>query len=201
MIDIKNDIDYETEIFSQIEIVGQKISNSSFEHCNFSGCDFSESEFIACRFIECEFKDSNFNVTKLTGSRLLESRFENCKLTGINWTSLSWTGITVSAPMTFEFCDLSFSVFHSLSLPGLIITNGKAWNADFEDCDLTHAKFTNTDLKDARFNRTKLNMCDFSEATNYYIDPNSNSMVGASFSFPEVINLLAAFDINVKGPL
>ena len=51
MIDIKNDIDYETEIFSQIEIVGQKISNSSFEHCNFSGCDFSESEFIACRFI------------------------------------------------------------------------------------------------------------------------------------------------------
>ena len=165
MTDIKNDTEYVADIFSQIEVVAQKISNTTFEQCHFSGCDFSESEFIQCRFIECEFRDCNFNVTKLTGSRFWESQFENCKLTGINWTSLNWTGITVSAPMAFESSDLSFSVFHSLSLPGLKMTNSKARN----------------------------------EAVNYYIDPNNNSMVGASFSFPEVISLLAAFDINVKG--
>jgi len=199
MTDIKNETNYETEIFSQLEVVAQKISNTTFEQCHFLGCDFSESEFTECRFIECEFRDSNFNVTKLTGSQFWESQFENCKLTGINWTSLNWTGITVSAPMAFESSDLSFSVFHSLSLPGLKMTNSKARNVDFEDCDLTKGEFTNTDFKDARFNRTKLNMCDFSEAVNYYIDPNSNSMVGASFSFPEVISLLTAFDINVKG--
>tara|TARA_B100001105_G_scaffold248978_1_gene235349 strand:- start:734 stop:1339 length:606 start_codon:yes stop_codon:yes gene_type:complete len=199
MTTLKNDMNYENEVLSGIKALCQKVSNATFEQCQFLDCDFSESEFIECRFIDCEFRDSNLNVTKLTGSRFFESQFNGCKVTGINWTSLDWTGITVSAPMAFESCDLSFSVFNSLHLPGLTIKNCKAWNVDFESCDLTHSEFTNTDLQDARFNGTKLDKSDFDGSVNYYIDPMSNSIRHANFSFPEVINLLKAFDIKITG--
>ncbi len=196
---LKNDTVYEDEIFSGLKAVSLKVSRSTFEECQFLDCDLAEAEFDQCRFIECEFRDSNLNVTKLPGSRFFESQFKDCKVTGINWTSLDWTGITLSAPMAFESCDLSFSVFNSLSLPGLIVKNCKAWYADFEACDLTHSVFTNTDLQDARFNGTKLDKSDFDGAVNYYIDPMGNSIREAHFDFPEVINLLKAFDIKIKG--
>jgi uncharacterized protein YjbI with pentapeptide repeats len=196
---LKNDTVYEDEIFSGVKALSLKVSRSTFEECRFLDCDLAEAEFDECRFIECEFKNSNLNVIKLTGSRFFESQFEECKVTGINWTSLHWTGITVSSPMAFESCDLSFSVFNSLSLPGLVIKNCKAWNVDFESCDLIHSEFTNTDLQDARFNGTKLDKSDFDGAINYYIDPKDNSIRGAKFSFPEVINLLKAFDIKIEG--
>ena len=198
MTTLKNDTAYEDEIFSGIKALSLKVSRSTFEECQFLDCDLAEAEFDECRFVECEFRYSNLNVIKLTGSRFFESHFKDCKVTGINWTSLNWTGITVSAPMAFESCDLSFSVFNSLSLPGLIIKNCKAWNVDFESCDLTHSEFTNTDLRDSRFNGTKLDKSDFDGAVNYYIDPIGNSIRDANFSFPEVINLLKAFDIKIK---
>ena len=195
---LKNGTSYENETFGRIKFSTQKILESTFEQCQFLDCDFSESEFRECRFRECEFVNSNFNIIELSGSRFFESHFKDCKVTGIDWTSLDWAGIAAQAPIAFESCDLSYSVFNALDLQGLKIANCKARSVDFEECNLTNAKFTNTDLQNSRFNRTTLNKCDFDGAVNYAIDPTENSVSGASFDFPEVINLLKSFDIKVK---
>ena len=49
----------------------------------------------------------------------------------------------------------------------------------------------------ARFNRTRLDRANFTDASNYAIDPMANSVEGASFSIPEVLSLLSTFKIRV----
>jgi uncharacterized protein YjbI with pentapeptide repeats len=149
--------------------------------------------------MECVFRDCNLGLVKLTQTRFIETRFELCKIIGVNWTLLGWTGVTLSAPFGFDSCDISFSVFNSLKLPGLMLRNCKANDVDFESCDLTGADFTKTDLTNTRFSSSKLNDCDFREANNFSINPTENSVEGANFSFPEVLSLLSSFRIKMDG--
>ena len=56
-----------------------------------------------------------------------------------------------------------------------------------------------TDLQNSLFMHTNLKHADFSNATNYNIDINFNTITHASFSFPEVISLLNYLDIKING--
>ena len=80
-----------------------------------------------------------------------------------------------------------------------MIRNCKAHDVGFESCDLTGADFVKTDLTNTRFSSSKLNNCDFREASNFNINPTENSVEGANFSFPEVLNLLSSFRIKMDG--
>jgi fluoroquinolone resistance protein len=128
---------------------------------------------------------------------LLQTEFMDCKITGVNWTSLDWSRITIASPISFESCDISFSVFNSLQLNELGLRNSKAHDVDFSECDLKGADFFKSDLMDSRFSLSKLDNCNFQEAINYYIDPIENSIKGAKFSSPEVLSLLSRFKINI----
>ena len=79
----------------------------------------------------------------------------------------------------------------------MVLRACKAHDVDFSECDLTESDFFETDFLDSRFNQTKLDRCDFRDAVNYSIDPLENSIVGASFSTPDVLNLLSLFDIKI----
>jgi len=196
---IKDSASYEERVFDDLMQRQQTVRSSTFEGCKFSGCDFSETEFIDCRFSDCEFTDSNLNVAKFDGSKFLETGFRNCKLTGINWTSLNWTNVVLSSPLYFDACDLSFSVFSALQIPDIVMTRCKAHDVDFSECNLSGADLYDTDFTDARFNLSKLDNCNFREATGYFIDPLQNSIKGASFSLPDVLSLLAPFQIDIDG--
>jgi len=198
-MELKHDSLYEGLTFSLLEFSRGLVCSSIFERCEFVDCDFNESEFTNCKFVECVFKHTNLASVKLTQARFIETRFELCKIIGVNWTLLNWTGITLSAPIGFDSCDISFSAFNSLKLPGLIVRNCKSRDVGFESCDLTGADFCKTDLTNTRFNSSKLNDCDFREASNFSINPTENSIKGANFSFPEVLNLLSSFRIKMDG--
>ncbi len=196
-MNIEDNTFYAEQIFDDLAFRQKKVRSSNFELCKFIGCDLSESEFTECKFVDCEFKESNLNVVKFDGTRILETDFNNCKITGVNWTSLSWTSVALCSPVSFHSCDISFSVFHALKLPELIVNSCKAHDVDFSDCDLAGADFYATDLKDSRFIFSDLDRCNFREAVNYTINPMENSVEGANFSTPDVLSLLSPFKIKI----
>ena len=196
-MELKDDTTYEDILFSELDSVKNRIKASTFERCEFVSCDFREAEFMDCRFTERTFQDSDLSLVKFTQTGFTEIQFDRCKIVGVNWTTLDWKGITVVAPVEFCSCDISFSVFRGLRLPGLKVRNCKAREVDFVLCDLTGAEFVHSDLANTRFSSTKLNDCDFRESSNYIINPTENSVAGANFNFPDVLNLLSSFEIHI----
>ncbi len=194
---ISDDTVYAEQLFDESDLKQLVVRASVFDLCKFVDCDLSDCEFIDCKFTDCEFRSSNLKLVKFTGSKFRDTSFKQCVMTGVNWTSLQWPSVALSAPLVFDACDVSYSVFASLQLPEMVLRSCKAHDVDFSDCDLTESDFFETDFLDSRFNQTKLDRCDFRGAVNYRIDPLENSIVGASFSTPDVLNLLGQFDIKI----
>ena len=194
---LKNSTAYTGEKFNDLDFVNGKLQQSEFLDCLFVGCNLSESAFVKCRFSECTFKQCNLNLIKFDSSKLIETHFKNSKLTGINWTALDWSSFRLMAPMFFESCDLSFSLFNGLELQELGMQDCKAHDVDFSECDLRDSDFFRTDFLDARFALTRLDNCNFLEAVNYAIDPLNSFIKGARFSSPEVLSLLSCFEVKV----
>lgn len=79
--------------------------------------------------------------------------------------------------------------------------------AMFENCRLSECYFNNTKLKKAkfpgsnlclsRFHGCDLTEADFSTASEYFIDPLTNQIKKAKFSFPEVKGLLKGLEIDL----
>ena len=194
---IENKKNYVNQIFNSTDLQDSRVEQSEFEDCEFIGCNFFGTHFVRCKFIDCEFKNSNLSLIKLNKSKFYGTNFRDCKITGVNWTSLDWGGYTLTAPIFFESCDVSFSVFDSLKLRELCMHSCKAHELDFSECDLEGSDFFGTDFMNSKFFRTKLDKCNFVDSLNYYIDPLENSIGGARFSSPEVLSLLSPFNIKI----
>ena len=147
---------------------------------------------------DCEFRGSNLSSVNCDKSEFIGSTFGHCKATGVNWTTSDWSGYRLGSPISFESCDISFSVFNSLVLRVLCLRDCKAHDVDFSECDLEGAEFCRTDFQDSRFSACRLNKCDFRGATNYFIDPLGNSIEKAQFNLPEVLTLFSVFGVEVE---
>jgi uncharacterized protein YjbI with pentapeptide repeats len=194
---IENGKHYVENIFNEIELHQISVTGCEFEECKFVNCNFSEFNFIECKFIDCEFSLCNLNLIKLSGTKFFETHFRESKITGVNWTLLDWKSYTLSSPISFEACDLSFAIFNSLDLREMCMHNCKAHDVDFSECDLTGSDFYQTDFQESDFSRSKLNKCSFAESINYHINPLECSIEGARFSSPEVLTLLRPFNIKI----
>jgi len=190
---------YYDQAFDAIDVENNEIKDIVFENCKFIDCNFKEASFCKCKFIDCCFKSSDLSLLNINGSSFSDVEFDSCKMTDINWTLAWWPSITLTSPIFFNHCDISFSSFYELKLATLSIINCKAQDTDFRGCHLDSADFTGTDLEKAEFMHTVLNNADFSNAINYVINPVENSLANAKFSFPEVVNLLHTFDIKIEG--
>ena len=91
-----------------------------------------------------------------------------------------------------ELCD-----FSRLDMKKSIFSECTIREADFIDVDLSNSDFSNSDLQATKFQNSNLEEVDFTEARNYYIDPTQNKLKKAKFSSPEVLSLLAGFEIEV----
>lgn len=67
----------------------------------------------------------------------------------------------------------------------------------FTNTLLNGADFSHVDLSGTIFHNCDLSKADFSTASKYEIDPQSNKIKKAKFSLPEVIGLLSSFEINL----
>jgi uncharacterized protein YjbI with pentapeptide repeats len=145
------------------------------------------------RHAECASCQRKCEKSGLDGCRLQDVQFLDCKIVGAEFFKCEKTFFSVN----FKNCLMQYCNFSDLNMK----------NSSFHDSSLKESHFTNTILKGADFSGVDLlgtifhncDLCnvDFSSSTQYSIDPTTNKIKKAKFSFPEAAGLLRAFDITV----
>ncbi|KTC89093.1 pentapeptide repeat-containing protein [Legionella cincinnatiensis] len=189
---------YIEQTFTQLNITKERIELITFENCQFKQCKFLETIFGNTKFIDCDFESCDLSLTKFPNCKFSEVSFNHSKLIGINWTELNWPLVKLTSPLYFYNSNVSHSSFYGLELSDLQMEECKSHEVDFREANLSHACFSGTDLLNSLFVHTNLTSADFTNAMNYSINPNENSIKNAHFSFPEVITLLNYFEIKIN---
>lgn len=180
--------------FVKIQLAGEDLSNKEysncvFKSCSFDNCDFSGSIFIDCKFIDCKLSNSILSNCSFQGFS-----FEKSKLLGISFISID----PLLIDWSFLDCHILICDFSELNIKA----------TKFIGCELKEVDFINTNLMNADFSDSSLNLCKFISsnlsganfigASNYFINPMENKLKAAKFSNPEVLSLLAPFEIKIE---
>ncbi len=190
---------YDGEAFKGLDLAGEQLTDTIFMDCQFINCNFADAQLVACRFADCQFTDCNLRLTQLKGTAFSRTTFTRCGLLGIDWTMADWSAWSAKlGGLTFDDCDLKYSVFVGVRLPGMKLIDCNATEANFAETDLTDADLQRTDLTDAVFLRTNLTRANFVGARGYRLSLNDNKTSGATFSLPEAVDLLYHLDIVIK---
>ena len=184
---------YFQQTFTKIILKDETISAREFEDCRFEACSFTSCTFTGVKFINCTFHGCAMNVIKSSGSRFLETQFIKCKVLGFNWSKTD-----AMRDLTFNECQLNYSDFGYLKIPGIKILACEAKEVDFTEADLTNSDLQNTDFENSRFYNTNLSGADFRGARNFYIDVKNNILKKTRFSFAGAVTLLNSLDIIIE---
>ncbi|MFT4537450.1 MAG: fluoroquinolone resistance protein [Saprospiraceae bacterium] len=184
---------FDEQTFKKVDYKSKKIIGEfefcSFRECNLSGSDISETIFIDTEFVDCNF--SNANVKKAS---FQDVKFVNCKLLGLQFSTIN----SFSFSASFESCNLSHSSFNKMKLGRIYFTDCHLNEVDFAEAEMQNIILKNCDLLGAIFEQTNLEKADFRNAVNYSIDPENNKLKGAKFSLPDVISLLAKYNLDIE---
>jgi uncharacterized protein YjbI with pentapeptide repeats len=93
---------------------------------------------------------------------------------------------------------LNDSSFYQAKIKQTVFRNCQLLAVDFTETDISESMLDNCDLRNATFDRTILEKADLRTAYNYHIDPETNRLKKAKFSLPEVVGLLAKYDISIS---
>jgi fluoroquinolone resistance protein len=181
---------YEKETFSGLQLGEETVTGVTFEECVFENCSFISTKLEACRFLTTTFTGCVLSAVMPLNSRFDEATFKQCKVIGIDWTRTAET-----RKLRFADCQLNYSNFRFLKLPGLRMERCEVKDADFIEARLKGASFAKSNLEKTRFFKTDLTEADFRGASNYSIDPAANTVKKARFSLPEAIALLESLEI------
>lgn len=190
--------EYFDQTFIDLVVENSIIETIHFENCKFKNCKFLEVKFKNVRFTDCDFQACDLSLSKFKGCHFSEVSFKDSNLAGINWTELHWPLVKLASQLYFYSSNVSHSSFFGLELSHFIIENCKVHNVDFREANLSHASFINSDLNASLFLHTNLKSADFTNAVNYNIDPSTNNLIRARFSYPEVVSLLNHFNIIIN---
>ena len=176
-----------------VEDIPTFLSQREFEGATFGNVAAVGLDLRDRKFIDCMFENCQLSSVKLDGA-VIQSSFKNCKIEGINFFTVKRTLLSLS----FESCLIRHSSFAELRLHNAKYARCEFRNVDFADADLTGVDFSSSIFEDCIFRNTNLSKADFRGATGYFIDPIQNKIRGARFSSPDVLNLLAPFDIEIE---
>jgi fluoroquinolone resistance protein len=185
---------FENQKFSSVSSQGQDVCRKEFSNCVFKSCNFNECAFKSSLFVDCEFiccNLSNINVDNCSFRGVL---FDDCKLINVTFAAinpflLNWA---------FKKCKIEFCNFGGLKMKHSKFIESVIRGTDFVNVDLDGADFADSDLQNSKFHNAILENANFAGARNYYIDPTGNRLKKARFSAPEVLSLLAPFNIKVE---
>ena len=189
--------EYDSETFRGLEGAGVERSGLALYDCTFDGCDLSGARLTDCRFVHCTFVNCDLGLAELTDSSFRGASFEDCKLIGVTW-SLLRSDPGLPPEIDFFRCALDFGDFSDLDLSQRRFHGCRLHDATFSRTKLVDADLQGSDLAGARFEGCDLGRADFRGASNYQLDPRNNRVVGARFSLPEALGLLAAFEIELS---
>lgn len=172
------------------EVINKKeISDINFFWIDFSSYDFSMKNFTSCKFEKCN----------LSNIKVRETVFNNVEFikTKIMWVSFLEINKFLSN-FNFIHCNIELSYFNSMTLKWISFQDSEIIECDFTRTNLEWADFSFCNLERTLFFATKLKKTNFTWATNFAINPSTNSLEKTKFSKENVIKLLDYFDIIVE---
>ena len=178
----------ESKDFTDVNLQGFSFDKVIFKQCKFINTNWGNATFSDCHFFEC-----NISLVSLNNCQFNNVVFDQCKLIGLDFFKCQ--KIILSPQFTnsiLHTCD-----FKQLSLKKILFTGSILKNVLFTATDLSEADFSHADLVGTVFEKCILIKADFRSAKNYSIDPRINTIKKARFSMPEVLKLLAYFDIDI----
>lgn len=188
---------FEDRTFKKENLDQDLLELTEFLGCTFIECSFTETIFRNCKFEGSRFQNCDLSLVQFPDSIISGNQFQDSKLVGIDWTQANWGATLLQEPLIFMRCVLNHSTFISLDLQGVKIQDCIVSNVDFREVDLTQANFQGSDLSESLFSKTNLSKADLSQARNYSINPEDNTLSGAKFSLPEAMSLLYNLDIEL----
>lgn len=184
--------------FGEIEFLNLDFGKDSFEKgeyefCTFKNCNFSDYQLTNYRFIECKFIECNLSNCILYETSFQDIRMKQCKLLGLQFDTCNSFNFSIK----FEECNLNHSNFTKMKLTKSSFQESILQEVDFTYSDLRNTSVYACDLKGAIFEESHLEKTDFRKSVNYDIDTTINHIKGAQFSYPEVLNLLRKYDLQI----
>jgi fluoroquinolone resistance protein len=192
--------EYNSQAFKGLNLQDEPLEDKTFASCVFEKCSFRGAKFLHCEFQDCKFQHCDLSLMTLKECSFKNTLFENSQIMGVNWadTNLAQRKHVFVKPVDFVGCVLNHSTFIGANLKNVMLAKCIAKDVSFEEADLSHANCTFTDFSDSRFLHTNLTEADFTEAKNYLIAANTNTLRKTKFSLPEAMSLLYSLDIVLK---
>ncbi len=187
--------DYDDVVWSQVDFSSQRLEDTTFSACTFEGCDFSGVALRGTRFEGCRFVECNLSNTVLDHARFDGVALESCKLVGLNFGLAD----TLIFEVSLVKCLLRYVNFSQIRWKKAVVRDCEASESDFRGAQLAGADFRGTKFRGCRFHAADLPQADFTGAEGYDLDLRTENLKKAKFSLPEALNLLAPFDLEVKG--
>ena len=170
------------------------VGHAEFDAYHFVSCDFGGTDLSGLRFADCLFERCNLATARLAGTALQNVAFADCKLLGLQFTACR----DMLFGVHFDQCQLRYASFAGRVLPGTRFVGCNLEEADFADADLTEAVFASCALAGAVFQNTRLLGADFTTATGFVIDPETNPLAGARFTLEGLLGVVAKFGLVVE---
>lgn len=163
-----------------------------FENCRFEKCTFDGAEWARCHFYQCVFQDCRVLNVQPGGSKFQGVSFVRCKVAGFNFGRLE---TALLFDVTIRDCKILSCTFPRLDLTKSKFSSNEMDDCLFDDSDLRGLDFSGTSFGETHFRHCNLEKANFTEATNFIINPLENKIKGAIFSVGSALELLNVFGI------
>lgn len=180
-------------IFKSKNFSSYQWNGKFFLDCSFENCNFTKSVWQNAKFIGCSFSNCNISLIKLDGCRLQDVKFVDCKIVGADFFKCDPAFFSIACLKSF----LQYSNFSDLNMKRISFEKCKLKECHFSNALLMEGSFKETELPGTIFHHCDLSKADFSSASQYNINPETNKIKKAKFSLPEAIGLLRGFDIII----
>jgi uncharacterized protein YjbI with pentapeptide repeats len=184
----------EEQTFTELTLEKLALSHREFYRCTFRHCTFTEARFEKVVLESCVFEDCDLTRISVPHSAFRGVRFVRCKVMGVHFSALS-----AHPELSFEGCDLRYTVFDGQQLRGGKFIDSKFDEASFEGCDLVDADFSGSTLTGAVFGGCELAGADFASATGLFLDPSRNRAKDAFIGPDAAVELARHLGLRVAG--
>lgn len=180
--------------FNLIDYRKEDIQGIQFEECIFNQCNFTGVSLSKCTFISCTFIDCDLSSAKIPQTAFQEVEFKNCKLMGLDFSGINSFLFNITATNS----QISLCSFARLKMPQSTFDNCDFTESDFWKTNLSKSIFANCNLDRCSFEQSNLSNADLSTAYNFNINPDLNTIKGATFSKENLIGLLHKYQIKLN---
>lgn len=180
--------------FTNEDFSTKALEKGTYEYCIFKSCNFNSVDISETAFIDCEFIDCDLSLANIHKAAFRNVKFIGCKLMGLQFNEVNTLGLEFS----MKSCIVHHASFYQMILKKSRFNHCDFRECDFAECDLRESDFSLSNFALAQFGHSNLEKCDFRNATNYIIDPQTNRLKGAKFSKTGIEGLVLSFGIEME---